>query len=91
MEIVQLKKFKEHIDDYMSLVSLNKEEVFIANKDKAILMIDTKDYESLKETLRIYRNPYLYNKLIRAKKRRKKLLESSKELKEVFDEIDIKP
>jgi prevent-host-death family protein len=90
MEIVQLKKFKDNIDSYLSLVIKDKEEVFITNKDKVIVMVDADDYEALNETLKIYRNSYLYNKLMKAKRSKKALLKQSKEYREVLDEIGLK-
>jgi antitoxin YefM len=59
MEIVELKKFKANLDNYLSLVTNDKEEIFITNKDKAVVIINADDYEALNETLRIYKNPYL--------------------------------
>jgi antitoxin YefM len=89
MEIVQLKEFKENINNYFSLACDNKEEIFIKNRNRKLVLLDADEYESLIETLRIYRNSYLYQKILRAKKSGKDLIKRSKDYKEVLGEIGI--
>jgi antitoxin YefM len=90
MEIVQYKKFKENLSDYFDIAVENKEEVFIQNKSKKLVLMDAEEYESIIETLRIYKNPYLYNKIIKAKKSGSTILKNAKSLEDALSEISTK-
>ncbi len=90
MEIVQYKKFKENLNNYFEIAMENKEEIFIQNKNDKFVLLDAKEYESLLETLRVYKNPYLYNKVVKAKRAGKAILKNSKPLEDVLNEVNVK-
>ena len=90
MEIVQYKKFKENLNNYFEIAMETKEEIFIQNKNDKFVLLDAKEYESLHETLRVYKNPYLYNKVVKAKRAGKAILKNSKSLEDVLNEVNVK-
>jgi prevent-host-death family protein len=51
MESVQLKDFRNNIDNYFTLVCDDKEEVFITGKNRKAVMLDADNYSALLETL----------------------------------------
>lgn len=74
MQAVIQKKLSENIDKYFDAVTEDKEELIVTRENgTSVVVMDLDEYNSLLETFRVYKDPYLYDKIMRAKKNRKAL------------------
>lgn len=69
MEAVTYSTFRNDLRGYLDRTRDNAEPILVTSKDPSanVVVLNIRDYEAMQETMRIYENPYLFNKLRRAK------------------------
>lgn len=67
MEAVAYSTFRKNLKSYMHQVNDDAEELLVTNADPAdnVIVMSVRDYDALMETLRIYANPALRDKIVR--------------------------
>ena len=67
MEAISYSTFRSHLRTYLDRTRDNAEPVLVTSKDPAtnVVVINARDYDNLMETIRIYENPYLLDKIMR--------------------------
>jgi antitoxin YefM len=65
VQAVAYSNFRKDLKAYMRKVNDDADMIFVTNTDPDdnVIVMSATDYESLIETLRIYQNPYLRNKI----------------------------
>ena len=68
MQAVTYSSFRRNPKAHMRTARDNANAILVTNNDpsKNVVVMSQRDYESLMETVRIYENPYLYDKLRRS-------------------------
>lgn len=66
-QAVAYSNFRQHLKTYMRKVNEDADAILVtnANPEDNIVVMSAADYDSLMETLRIYQNPYLSDKIMR--------------------------
>lgn len=59
--------FRKDLKSYFQRVNADSEELLVTNTNPEdnVVVMSVRDYEAMQETMRIYRNPYLYEKVRR--------------------------
>jgi antitoxin YefM len=67
MEAVAYSTFRNNLKSYMEKTRDNAETLLVTSNDPSnnVVVMNARDYESLMETVRIYENPYLHEKILR--------------------------
>lgn len=67
MEAITYSAFRNGLKGKMRELRDNAEVLLVTNNDPSenIVVMNARDYENMMETVRIYENPYLYEKLKR--------------------------
>lgn len=67
MEAVTYSTFRNNLKSYMEKARDDADPLLVtaANPQNNVVVMNARDYESLMETVRIYENPYLRDKIIR--------------------------
>lgn len=67
MRTISYSAFRENMKSELQQCRDNAESVLIANRDESenAVVMNVRDYDALMETLRIYENPYLHDKILR--------------------------
>ncbi len=67
MQAIAYSTFRRSLKTYMKQVNEDADELLITNSDPGdnVVVIGARDYDSLMETLRIYQNPPLHDKIRR--------------------------
>ncbi|OTA25525.1 prevent-host-death protein [Alloscardovia macacae] len=64
---VAYTNFRKDLKSYLRKVNNDADALLVTNKDPEddVIVMSTRDYESLLETLHVYQNPYLLDKVLR--------------------------
>ena len=67
MQAVTYTSFRQNLKQYMRSARDDADTILVTNNDPSenVVVMSQRDYESLMETMRIYENPYLRDKLDR--------------------------
>ena len=67
MRIITYSNFRKDLKSEMRRCRDDAESLLVANKDDSenVVVMSARDYDSLMETIRIYENPYLHDKILR--------------------------
>lgn len=67
MEAVTYSSFRKNLKAHMRAARDDAETILVTNNDPSenVVVMSQRDYENLMETVRIYENPYLREKLLR--------------------------
>lgn len=67
MQAVTYSAFRKDLKAHMRSLRDDSDVILVTNKDPEdnVVVMSQGDYESLMETIRVYRNPYLYEKIMR--------------------------
>ena len=67
MQAVTYTSFRQNLKQYMRSARDDADTILVTNNDPSenVVVMNQRDYESLMETMRIYENPYLRDKLDR--------------------------
>ncbi len=67
MEAISYSTFRSHLRTYLDRTRDNTEPILVTSKDPSanVVVINAHDYNNLMETIRIYENPSLLDKIIR--------------------------
>lgn len=70
MQAVTYSAFRRDLKAHMRAARDDADTILVTNNDPSenIVVMSQRDYESLMETVRIYENPYLYEKIMRGDK-----------------------
>lgn len=68
MQAVTYSSFRRNLKAHMRAARDDADTILVTNNDPSenVVVMSQRDYESLMETVRIYENPYLYDKLRRS-------------------------
>ena len=68
MQAVTYSSFRQNLKAHMRSVRDDADVILVTNNDPSenVVVMSQRDYESLMETVRVYNNPYLYDKLRRS-------------------------
>lgn len=67
VEAVAYSTFRNNLKSYMEKTRDDAETLLVTSNDPSnnVVVMNARDYESLMETIRIYKNPYLHTKIAR--------------------------
>lgn len=67
MRAITYSSFRNNLKENIRQIREDAEPLLVTNKDAEdnIVVMNQSDYDSLMETLRIYRNPAMYEKILR--------------------------
>ena len=67
MEAISYSAFRSHLRTYLDKTRDNAEPILVTSKEPSanVVVINAHDYDNLMETIRIYENPYLLDKIMR--------------------------
>ena len=67
MRTITYSNFRKDLKSEMRRCRDDAESLLVANKDDSenVVVMSARDYDSLMETIRIYKNPYLHTKIAR--------------------------
>lgn len=67
MEAVAYSTFRNNLRSYMDKARDDAETLLVTSSDPTsnVVVMSARDYESLMETVRVYENPYLHDKIVR--------------------------
>lgn len=67
MEAVTYSSFRKNLKSHMRATRDDADVILVTNNDPSenVVVMNQRDYEALMETVRIYENPYLYQKILR--------------------------
>lgn len=67
MRAITYSSFRNNLKENIRRIREDAEPLLVTNKDAEdnIVVMNQSDYDSLMETLRIYRNPAMYEKILR--------------------------
>ena len=67
MQAVTYSSFRQNLKQYMRSARDDADTILVTNNDPSenVVVMNQRDYESIMETMRIYENPYLRDKLDR--------------------------
>lgn len=67
MRTITYSNFRKDLKSEMRRCRDDAESLLVANKDDSenVVVMSARDYDSLMETIRIYENPYLHDKILR--------------------------
>lgn len=67
MRTITYSTFRRDMKSEMQRCRDDADTLLVANRDESenIVVMNANDYESLMETIRIYENPYLHDKVVR--------------------------
>ena len=67
MEAVTYSAFRNNLRSYMDRARDSAEALLVTSSDPTsnVVVMSSRDYDSLMETVRIYENPYLRDKIVR--------------------------
>lgn len=67
MEAVAYSTFRNNLRSYMDRTRDNAEALLVTSSDPTsnVVVMSSRDYDALMETVRIYENPYLHDKIVR--------------------------
>ena len=67
MQAVTYSSFRQNLKAHMRSARDDADTILVTNNDPSenVVVMSQRDYESLMETMRIYENPYLYQKVLR--------------------------
>lgn len=67
MRTVTYSAFRKDLKTELQRCRDNAESILVANKDETenVVVMNARDYDALMETIRIYENPYLHDKVLR--------------------------
>ena len=87
MRAVTYSSFRRELKSYMRSVRDDADTILVTNNDPSenVVVMSQRDYESLMETIRIYDNPYLYDKILQGDKA---LAEGNVSFHELVEEDD---
>lgn len=68
MRAITYSSFRNNLKENIRRIREDAEPLLVTNKDAEdnIVVMNQSDYDSLMETLRIYRNPAMYEKILRS-------------------------
>lgn len=84
MRTITYSSFRQNMKNEMQRCRDDAETLLVTNRDESenIVVMNANDFDSLMETIRIYENPYLHDKILRGMKQ----IEAGKGLeKELID------
>lgn len=66
-EVVAYSNFRRELKSWLHKVNQDADTVLVSNTDPQdnVVVMSSRDYDALMETMRIYRNPYLRDKVSR--------------------------
>ncbi len=69
MQAVNYSAFRRNLKSYLRSTRDDAEEILVTNNDPSenVVVVNLRDWESIQETLRIYENEPLHEKLLRGK------------------------
>ncbi len=67
VQAVAYSNFRKNLKAYMRQVNEDADRLLVTNTDPEnnVVVMSADDYDSLMETLRVYQNPYLHDKVLR--------------------------
>lgn len=67
MQAVCYTNFRSNLKSYMRQVNDDADQILVTstNPDDNVVVVSERDWNSMMETLRVYRNPYLFDKISR--------------------------
>lgn len=67
VEAVAYSEFRRNLKGYMDKARDDAEPIMVTTKDpsSSVVVLNIRDYESMAETMRVYENPYLLDKILR--------------------------
>lgn len=67
VQAVAYSNFRKNLKSYMRQVNEDADMLLVTNTDPEnnVVVMSADDYDSLMETLRVYQNPYLHDKVLR--------------------------
>lgn len=71
MQVVTYSSFRRDMKAHMRATRDDADVILVTNNDPSenVVVMNQRDYESLMETIRIFENPYLYQKVLRGDER----------------------
>ena len=84
MRVVTYSSFRENLKSELRRCREDAEPILVANRDEAAnaVVLNVRDYEALMETIRIYENPALHEKILRGLRQ---VVEGTATERELFD------